>query len=98
MNRYKRMSLEVQAVKYEVGKGLEDGFDLWAKIVMNGWIVQDGLIKITQEDGTIVCPFVQNRRGLIFIREGDYIIEENDCERHVCGKDKFAKRFLPIES
>ncbi len=94
--RYIRASLTVEAEKYEVGKGLEDGFQPWAEVITNGWIVSDGLVQIEREDGTIVCPFIQNRRGIIFIREGDYIIYEDGGERHCCGGDKFANRFKPM--
>lgn len=97
MKKYMRSSLEVEAVKYELGKGLEDGFMPWTSVVTNGWIRSDNLIQITREDGVVVCPFVQNRRGLTFLREGDYIIVEKDMERHVCGQDKFFKRFQPVE-
>ena len=97
MKKYKRASLEIEAVEYELGKGMEDGFMPWTSVVTIGWISTEKLIKITREDGVVVCPFVQNRRGLIFLREGDYIIQEKVMERHVCGKDKFFKRFLPIE-
>lgn len=95
--KYERVSLEVKAAKYEPGKGMEDGFELWTKVVTNGWIVTEGLIKVQREDGSIVCPFIQNRRGLIFIREGDYIIYEDGGERHCCGEDKFDSRFKCID-
>lgn len=96
MTKYKRSSFEVEAELYEVGKGLEDGFMPWTSVVTNGWIVTDKLVKIRREDGVVVCPFIQNRRGLIFVHEGDYIIKEKNDERHVCGSDKFAERFQPI--
>ncbi len=94
--RYIRASLTVEAEKYEVGKGMEDGFFPWAEVITNGWIVSEGLIQVEREDGTIVCPFIQNRRGIIFIREGDYIIYEDGGERHCCGGDKFGNRFKPM--
>ncbi len=96
--RYKRNSFEVDAELYEVGKGMEDGFMAWTSVLTTGWVPTDKLLKITREDGTVVCPFIQNRRGLIFLREGDYIITEPGQERHVCGADKFNGRFLPLES
>ncbi len=89
----KRASFEVEAIKYEIGKDLEDGFEAWSKVVTHGWVVTEGLVKITREDGMIVCPFIQNRRGVVFIREGDYIIYEDGGERHCCGEDKFHNRF-----
>lgn len=91
--QYKRASLSVEAEKYEVGKGLEDGFQPWAEVITDGWIISEGLVQIEREDGVIVCPFIQNRRGIIFIREGDYIIYEEGGERHCCGGDKFHNRF-----
>lgn len=95
--KYERASLIVDAAQYEINKGMEDGFELYTKVVTNGWISPENLIQITRPDGSIVCPFIQNRRGVIFLRQGDYIITENDNERHVCGADKFAKRFKPVE-
>lgn len=96
MKKYKRVALDVEARKYELDQNMEDGFELWSKIVTNGWIVTDGLVKVTRPDGSIVCPFIQNRRGVIFIREGDYIIYENLGERHVCGEDKFDERYKQV--
>lgn len=95
--KYERASLIVEAGKYEIGKGMEDGFELYSKVITNGWISHDNLIQHTRPDGTVVCPFIQNRRGLIFLRQGDYIITENDNERHVCGEDKFHLRYRAID-
>ncbi len=96
MKKYRRAPLEVYAQQYEPGKQLEDGFELFSSVVTNGWIVTEGLIKLERPDGSLVCPFVQNRRGLTFIREGDYIICEGAGEKHVCGADKFKERFTPF--
>lgn len=95
--KYERASLIVTAEQYELDKGLEDGFELYTKVVTNGWISADGLFKFTRPDGSVVCPFIQNRRGVVFIHEGDYVITENDQERHVCGADKFFQRYTLIE-
>lgn len=98
MKKYTRAGLEVVAEKYEVGKGMEDGFQSLSKVVTHGWINTDNLVKIEKDDveGHIVCPFISNKRGLIFIKEGDYIISEGDDDRHVCGSDKFDYRFIPV--
>jgi translation initiation factor IF-1 len=97
MKKYKRASFDVVAEKYETGKGMEDGFQLLTKIVTNGWINTDNLVKIQTEDGNIVCPFISNKRGLIFINEGDYIIVEGDDDRHICSGESFSSRFIPYE-
>lgn len=97
MKQYRRAALTVTAAQYEIGKGMEDGFRLYSQIITNDGLVQDGLIKIEREDGTIVCPYVRNRRGLVFIRKGDYIICEDGDEKHVCGADKFHLRYEEIE-
>lgn len=47
-----RAGLFAEVYPYEVGKGMEDGFELWADVVTKGWIVTDFLIKITRADGT----------------------------------------------
>jgi len=96
MKKYLRASLEVVAERYEIGKDMEDGFESLSKIVTNGWINTDNLVKIQKDEGQIVCPFISNRRGLVFINEGDYIIFEGDEERHVCSDDRFDTRFVPI--
>lgn len=93
--KYKRADFEVEAVKYELGKGMEDGFESWTTVVTNGWIVSDGLIQV-EKGGRIVCPFIRSRRGITFIKEGDYIIYEANGERHCCGGDKFADRYIPV--
>ena len=67
----RRKNLDADVVKYEIGKGMEDGVELWADVVTKGWIVTDFLVKIQREDGTIVCPYLLNRRGRVFIGEGD---------------------------
>ena len=97
MKKYKRVPLLVTADKYEIGKGMEDGFRLLSQIVTNEGLNTENLIKITRDDGSIVCPYVQNRRGLVFIHEDDYIICEAGNEKHVCGADRFSERFTPVE-
>ena len=88
--KYNRASLSVEAAKYEIGKGMEDGFHLWSTVITNGWISTEGLVKITNENGEVVCPFIQNRRGLIFIREGDYIIYDDGVIINICHKKYFV--------
>ena len=82
----RRIALEADVKKYE--PGMEDGEELWADVVTKGWIVTDFLIKWKREDGSIVCPYIENRRGRVFIAEGDYLITDADGTRHVCGADK----------
>ncbi|MGN0307768.1 MAG: hypothetical protein ACI4DN_06100 [Lachnospiraceae bacterium] len=95
--KYRRTPIEAEAAQYKVGQGMEDGFELWADVVTSGWIITDFLVKITREDGNIVCPYISHRRGRTFIGEGDYIILEADGTKHVCGEDKFYSRFEQIE-
>lgn len=97
MKKYTRVPLEVTAVKYEIGQGMEDGFRLLSEVVTNQGLDTEKIIKIERVDGSIVCPYVQNRRGLEFIRKDDYIICEAGNEKHVCGADRFPKRFQPVE-
>lgn len=94
----RRIGLEAEVVKYEPGKGLEDGLELWSEVVTKGWIVTDFLVKLEKEDGSIMCPYIVNRRGRIFIGEGDYIITDEDGTRHVCGADKIWKRYENLEN
>ena len=94
---YERAALIVTAQQYEANQGLEDGFELYTKVVTNGWVSPENLVHITRPDGTVVCPFLRNWRGVTFIREGDYIIFDDDNERHVCGADKFPQRYKSVD-
>ncbi len=89
----KRVALTAEIEKYEPGKGLEDGFELLSEVVTKGWIVTDFLVKVKRPDGRIVCPYILNRRGRVFIGEGDYVILDSDGSRHVCGADKIWMRY-----
>lgn len=93
----RRVALAADVNKYETGKGLEDGFELWSEVVTRGWIVTDFLVKVTREDGAIVCPYILNRRGREFIGEGDYIVLDEDGTKHVCGADKIWSRYEKLE-
>ena len=89
----RRTPLAANVEKYEIGQGLEDGFELWSDVVTKGWIETENLVKIEREDGAIVCPYVKTRRGRIFIGVGDYLIEDEDGTKHVCGEDKIWLRY-----
>ena len=93
----RRIGLEANIVRYEQGKDLEDGVELLADVVTKGWIVTEFLVKITREDGSIVCPYIVHRRGRTFIGEGDYIITDSDGTKHVCGADKIFRRYQIVE-
>lgn len=93
----RRIPLETDVEKYEVGKGMEDGFEPWSDVVTKVWIVTDFLVKIKREDGSIVCPYILHRRGRTFIGEGDYIIKDSDGTKHVCGSDKIWNRYEKLE-
>lgn len=92
-----RAAIEAEVEKYEVGKGLEDGFELMADVITKGWIVTDSLIQVKKENGSIVCPYIVHRRGRTFIGEGDYIITDSDGTKHVCGSDKIFHRYQIVE-
>ena len=67
----RRIGLEAEIVKYELGKNLEDGVELLADVVTKGWIVTEFLVKTQRADGSIVCPYIKTRRGRIFIGQND---------------------------
>lgn len=82
--------------KYEVGKNMEDGFYPYTDIIESGLVNTDDLVMITKENGVIVCPYLRNRRGCIFIKTGDYVITDLDGTKHVCGIDKIWNRYQVI--
>ena len=49
-----RIPMEAEVTKYELGKGLEDGFELFSDIVTKGWIITDKLLKVVRDNGSIV--------------------------------------------
>lgn len=84
-----RIPMEAEVTKYELGKGLEDGFELFSDIVTKGWIITDKLLKVVRDNGSIVCPYIRHRRGVTFIQEGDYVIGRTQTEpSQVVGGDK----------
>lgn len=93
----RRIPLEAKVEKYEEGKGLEDGYELWSEVVTKVWIVTDRLVKVKREDGSIYCPFILHRRGRTFIEENDYVIFDSDGTKHVCGEDKIFERYEKVE-
>lgn len=93
----RRVTMEAEVEKYEVGRDLEDGFEVWSDVVTTGWIVTEALVKVERENGSIVCPYILHRRGRTFIHEGDYIIKDSDGTKHVCGEDKIFSRYEKIE-
>ncbi|MBQ0028483.1 MAG: hypothetical protein KBS96_07765 [Lachnospiraceae bacterium] len=93
----RRVPLEAEVVEYEIGKDLEDGTELFSDVVTKGWIVTDRLVKITKENGAVVCPYITHKRGHTFIEEGDYIIIDADGTKHVCGADKIFVRYEKVE-
>lgn len=95
--RCKRVPLEAEVQKYEIGKGLEDGFELLSDVITKEWFVTAKLIQITREDGSIVCPYISHRRGKTFIGVGDYIIIDDDGTKHVCGEDKIFQRYEEVK-
>ncbi len=92
-----RVGLIADVHKYELGKGLEDGFENFSDVVTKGWIVTDFLIKVKNETGIIQCPYITHRRGRTFIGENDYVIIDSDGTKHVCGADKIFDRYQPIK-
>ena len=66
-----RIPLESEVTKYELGKGLEDGFELLSDVITKGWIVTDKLMQVKRDNGSIVCPYIRHRRGRTFIQKGD---------------------------
>ena len=93
----RRVPLEADVFKFELGKGLEDGYELYSDVITKTWIVASNLVQITRPDGSIVCPYISHRRGKTFISEGDYIIVDSDGTKHVCGEDKIFTRYEEVK-
>ena len=95
--RARRTPIEATIVPYELNKGLEDGFESYSDIITKGWFITDNLVKVTRENGLVVCPYISHRRGRTFICEGDYLIIDDDLTKHVCSSEKIFKRDEPID-
>ena len=91
-----RTAMEADVFEYKSGEQLEDGFALYEKVVTNGFADLDNLV-ICEKDGQMLCPYVKNRRGCTFIKNGDYIIRDKDGTKHVCGQDKIWQRYQKVE-
>jgi hypothetical protein len=91
-----RTAIEAEVFEYESGKQLEDGFALYEKVITNGFADLENLV-IIQKDGQMLCPYIKNRRGCTFIKNGDFIILDGDGTKHVCGPDKIWQRYQKVE-
>ena len=92
----RRAPLTAEVTEYKGELGLEDGFDLYKDVITKNNVNYEKVIK-EEHDGEIVCPYIITRRGKNYIQAGDYIIEEEDGTKHVCGGDKVFQRYIPIE-
>lgn len=90
--KVKRRPLEATAVLYEPGKGLEDGFATVADVVTNAHVFSASTVQIETEKG-IMCPYINCKRGRVFINSGDWIILENDGGKHVVSENNLWNRF-----
>lgn len=93
--RCRRTPIEADVFEYEVGKGYEDGFESFADVITKDNVNHDNLVQV-DKDGSPVCPFILARRGKTFIKQGDYIIIEEDGSKVVCGADKVFSRYEKI--
>jgi len=90
-------SLEINGIPLHEKYKIPTGFNGYGLADLEKLERSDFLIKITREDGTIVCPYISNRRGKEFIGQNDYIVWDEDGTKHVCGADKIWKRYEKIE-
>ncbi len=91
-----RTPIKADVIKYELHASLEDGFELYSEVITKNNVDCTNLIQVDKE-GVIVCPYITNRRGRTFIKEGDYIIVEEDGTKHVCGEDKVFSRYAKLD-
>lgn len=91
-----RTPIKADVIKYEQHASMEDGFELYSDVITKNNVDCANLIQVNKE-GVIVCPYITNRRGRTFIKEGDYIIIEEDGTKHVCGQDKVFSRYAKLE-
>lgn len=94
----RRIPLESEVDKYEVGKGMEDGFELFSDVVTKGWIVTDSLVKIERPDGTIVCRTSSTAEDVPLSVRAIIFIVQQDGTKNVCGADKVWTRYEKPEA
>ena len=80
-----RIPMEAEVTKYELGKGLEDGFELFSDIVTKGWIITDKLLKVvTASSWAWWCWFTSRWRAKghvsgfvsIFHKKGTFLFDK----------------------
>lgn len=90
-----RTPIEAEVQKFEFGKGLEDGYEMYMDIIVKSYVDCDNLLQI-ERDGRVLCPYIKTRRGKTFIKKDDYIAIEEDGTKVVCGEDKVKARYQEI--
>ncbi len=92
----RRTPIEAEVIKYDLDSKLEDGFEFFTDVIIKDNVNHENLIQV-ERSGMIVCPYILTRRGKTFIKQGDYIIIEEDGTKVVCGEDKVFSRYEKIE-
>lgn len=90
-----RTPIQAEVTKYEHDSSMEDGFELYAEVITRNDVDRNNLIQV-ERDGQLACPYIITRRGRTFIKEGDYIVVEEDGTKLVCGGDKVFSRYQKI--
>lgn len=91
-----RTPLQAEVIKYVQHASMEDGFELYSEVITKNNVDCKNLV-LEERDNQILCPYISTRRGRTFIKEGDYIIIEEDGTKLVCGGDKVEARYSKIE-
>lgn len=94
--KYYRTPIKADITKYEAGKHLEDGHELYSLVVTHNNVECNNLVQETI-NGQVMCPYILTRRGKTFINQNDYIVIEEDGTKLACGEDKVNKRYALIE-
>ena len=90
-----RTPIQAEVTKYDQDSSMEDGFELYSEVITKNNVDCKNLIQI-ERGGQIMCPYITTRRGRTFIKEGDYIVVEEDGTKLVCGGDKVFSRYREI--
>lgn len=104
MPKFTKKPVTVEAVKYEPGEKIEDGFEQWdandAISRHGGTMSEKDKARYWFRSSTGLCfaPYIDTLEGRHYISPGDWVITGIKGERYPCKPDIFAATYDPADA
>ena len=97
---FRKKPIVIQAVKYEVGKGIEDAWGYRTSLGQLGMVWTGEPVRPAMPDPKIhgpLIPVILTKEGAMEISSGDWIITGIAGERYPCKPDIFEATYETVD-